>query len=245
MDEWGAKLDTYLDGELATEELRALQTHLRQCPECTEQLLTRTQLRQAVHAAGKRYTAPAELRARVLRSSQRRPRGVRWWGFASAAVACGLVAAFLLGAMLGRGTGGNPIVSQLVDAHVATLASASPVDVMSTDRHTVKPWFQGKLPFTFNLPELANSNFTLVGGRMTYLQQTPGAHLIFQVRKHEISVFIFQDRPETGRGAAALSRLAFNVTTWSEAGLRYYVVGDASREDIDGLAELLKAAGRG
>ena len=120
----------------------------------------------------------------------------------------------------------------------------SPVDVVSTDRHTVKPWFQGKVPFTFNLPELGNSNFTLPGGRVTYLQQTPGAHLIFQVRKHEISVFIFQDRPETGRGMAALSRLSFNVATWQEGGLRYYVVGDASREDINALVELLKAAGR-
>jgi anti-sigma factor RsiW len=79
---------------------------------------------------------------------------------------------------------------------------------------------------------------------VTYLQQTPGAHLIFQVRKYEISVFVFQDRPETARGAAALSRLSFNVTTWNEGGLRYYLVGDASREGINTLAELLKAAGR-
>jgi anti-sigma factor (TIGR02949 family) len=246
MDEWGAKLDTYLDGELATEEQRGLQTHLRQCPDCTEQLLTRTQFRRAVRAAGKRYAAPAELRARVLGGSRAQPRLVRWWGFALAGVACGFLAALLLGAMLGqRVAGGNPIVSELVDAHVATLASTTPVDVVSTDRHTVKPWFQGKVPFTFNLPELANSNYTLVGGRVTYLRQMPGAHLIFAVRKHQISVFIFQDRPETGRGAAPLSRLSFNVTTWNEGGLRYYVVGDASREDLNGLAELLKATGRG
>ena len=77
---------------------------------------------------------------------------------------------------------------------MATLASASPVDVISADRHTVKPWFQGKIPFAFNLPELQNSEFSLLGGRMTYLDQTPGAHLIYDVRKHHISVFIFQEQ---------------------------------------------------
>jgi|SRR5438445_13863468 len=63
-----------------------------------------------------------------------------------------------------------------------------------TDRHTVKPWFQGKIPFAFDLPELQNSEFSLLGGRMTYLDQTPGAHLIYDARKHHISVFVFQER---------------------------------------------------
>jgi len=74
------------------------------------------------------------------------------------------------------------VFSEIADLHVSTLASSSPVDVISTDRHTVKPWFQGKIPFAFNLPELQNSEFTLIGGRMTYLDQTPGAHLIYDAR---------------------------------------------------------------
>ena len=94
------------------------------------------------------------------------------------------------------------VYSELTDLHVATLASASPVDVISTDRHTVKPWFQGKIPFSFNLPELQGTDFTLVGGRVTYLAQTPGAHLIYRLRQHQISVFIFQDR---GSDLAALA----------------------------------------
>jgi anti-sigma factor RsiW len=117
--------------------------------------------------------------------------------------------------------------------------------VISTDRHTVKPWFEGKLPFTFNLPELAGSDFTLVGGRVTYLQQTPGAQLIYRIRKHEISVFIVQDR---GAEAASwvsdpLSMLSFTFETWSKNGLRYFVVGDTSAADIDALSKLLRDAG--
>ena len=83
------------------------------------------------------------------------------------------------------------VFSELADLHVATLASATPVDVISTDRHTVKPWFEGKIPFTFNLPELQGTEFSLVGGRVTYLSQAPGAHLLYRLRKHELSVFIF------------------------------------------------------
>jgi anti-sigma factor RsiW len=132
-----------------------------------------------------------------------------------------------------------------VDQHVAALASSNPVDVVSTDRHTVKPWFEGKIPFTFNLPELQGSPFVLVGGRVAYVNQSPGAELIFRVRQHQISVFIFQER---GLGAArkndaVRTALSFEVRTWSHDGLRYFVVGDASAQDLDKLAELIRAAG--
>ena len=104
--------------------------------------------------------------------------------------------------------------SEIADLHVATLASSSPVDVISTDRHTVKPWFQGKIPIAFNLPELENSEFSLLGGRMTYLDQTPGAHLIYDMRKHHISVFVFQERSLPARASDSSlqpSKLSFNM----------------------------------
>jgi anti-sigma factor RsiW len=120
------------------------------------------------------------------------------------------------------------------------------VDVISTDRHTVKPWFEGKIPFSFNLPELGGSPYTLLGGRLSYLGQAPGAQLIFQVGKHRISVFIFQDR--LGRllppGDTISRRLTFNVETFTDDGLRYFVIGDASADDIRQLAEMLKSAAR-
>jgi anti-sigma factor RsiW len=121
------------------------------------------------------------------------------------------------------------------------------VDVISTDRHTVKPWFQGKIPFAFNLPELQNSEFTLLGGRMTYLDQTPGAHLIYDVGKHHISVFVFQERSfklpaSLSENSNSPRNLPFNMETWSQGGLRYFVIGDASAADIDSLAKLFKAA---
>ena len=138
----------------------------------------------------------------------------------------------------------NQTVAELVDLHVATLASATPVDVVSTDRHTVKPWFEGKIPFTFNLPELGSTPYALEGGRMSYLDQAPGAQLIFKSGKHRISVFIFQNRPAMHIPAAdnRSTRLTFNLESWTDAGLSYFVIGDAEASDIHNLAELLKAA---
>src|SRR3989454_12268228 len=90
------------------------------------------------------------------------------------------------------------------------------VDVISSDRHTVKPWFQGKIPFAFDLPQLQNSEFSLLGGRMAYLDQTPGAHLIYDMRKHHISVFVFQERSlrlptRLNENSFAPKNVAFNM----------------------------------
>jgi anti-sigma factor RsiW len=108
----------------------------------------------------------------------------------------------------------------------------------------VKPWFQGKIPFAFNLPELQNSEFSLLGGRMTYLDQTPGAHLIYDVRKHHISVFVFQEKAlpaSLDKNSLSPKNLPFNMETWSQDGLRYFVIGDASTADVNNLAKLFKA----
>jgi len=131
----------------------------------------------------------------------------------------------------------------LVDQHVIMLASVNPVDVVSTDKHVVKPWFQGKLPFTFNPPELAaGSPFTLIGGKLVYAQHAPGAELVYQVRQHKISVFIFQARDVHGEPTAG--NQAFVVNGWQQGGLQYYIVTDAAREDADRLRALLQDANR-
>jgi len=139
------------------------------------------------------------------------------------------------------------LLSELTDIHVANLAASSPVDVVSSDRHTVKPWFQGKVPFSFNLPELAGSPFTLVGGRLTYLDHEPGAHLIYNIGAHHISVFVFRDQPDLAHafstGESSRDVLKFHVESWSAHELRYFVVGDASDEFIHKLTSMWKEAG--
>ncbi len=225
--------------------MRTFDAHMRGCASCSADALARVQLKRAIQAAGTRYTPSSEFRKRMQRKIAAKPRrsfGLGWTLAAAAAVI--LVAATLTSAYLGTRSGRNQVFSEIADLHVATLASSSPVDVVSTDRHTVKPWFQGKIPFAFNLPELQNSEFTLLGGRMTYLDQTPGAHLIYDLRKHHISVFVFQERSLPARldENPVSKKQPFNLETWSQGGLRYFVIGDASAADIDSLAKLFKAA---
>jgi anti-sigma factor RsiW len=245
-ESWKAKLDTYHDGELSEEEMRTLDAHLRECHACSADALGRVQMKRAIHAAGKRFAPSAEFRKRVQQSIAPKPqRSFRLGWMLAAATAVVLVVGTLTSTYVGS-RDRDRVFSEIADLHVATLASSSPVDVISTDRHTVKPWFQGKIPFAFNLPELQNSEFSLLGGRMTYLDQTPGAHLIYDVRKHRISVFVFPERSlkspaSLGEKSLSPKELPFNVETWSQGGLRYFVIGDASAADIDGLARLFRA----
>ncbi|MGA2416947.1 MAG: zf-HC2 domain-containing protein [Candidatus Sulfotelmatobacter sp.] len=245
-ESWKSKLDMYIDGEVPEEEMRTFDAHVRGCHSCSADALVLVQMKRAIHVAGKRYTPSAEFRKRMQQKIAAKPRrsfGLAWTLAAAAAVI--LVVGTLTSAYLGTRSGRDQVFSEIADLHVATLASSSPVDVISTDRHTVKPWFQGKIPFAFNLPELQNSGFTLLGGRMTYLDQTPGAHLIYDAGKHHISVFIFREQSlpaSLDKDPVSPKQLTFNMETWTQAGLRYFVIGDASATNVDNLAKLFKAA---
>jgi len=249
--ERSAQLDAYLDGELNAQEIVLIEAHLRECPSCAAESVRRMQWKRATRSAGLRYTAERALRERIQNQLSKKGRGgvaMSWkWraAYAVPALALVLLAAALLVNQNVRRTRNQQVISELADLHVATMASNTPVDVLSTDRHTVKPWFQGKIPFAFNLPDLKNSEFSLLGGRMTYLDQMPGAHVIYDVRKHHMSVFVFQERSlraKLDRNSLPPKNLSFNLETWSQGGLRYFVIGDASAADISNLAKLLKTA---
>jgi anti-sigma factor RsiW len=246
-ESWKEKLDTYLDNELPEEEMRTFDAHVRGCTSCSADALARVQMKRTIQVAGKRFTPGADFRRRMQQTIASKPqRSLRLGWILAAAAAAILVAGALTSTYMGNRSSRDHVYSEIADLHVATLASASPVDVISTDRHTVKPWFQGKIPFAFNLPELQNSEFTLLGGRMAYLDQTPGAQMIYDVRKHHISVFVFQERSLRGgldENSLSPKKLPYNMETWSQGGLRYFVIGDASAADIDGIAKLFKATG--
>jgi anti-sigma factor RsiW len=244
-DSWRNKIEAYADAELPAGEMRTMGDHLRGCTSCTADLLGRAQLKRATRNAGKRFSPSLDLRQRVQSGVAAGDKLPSRWGWMPklAAAAAFVVFAFLLVRGWTSYQQGQTF-AELADLHVATLASAAPVDVVSTDRHTVKPWFQGRLPFTFNLPELANTPFTLEGGRMSYLGQAPGAQLIFKIGNHRISVFIFQNRLDRRftPGDRRSRRVTFNVESWTEEDLRYFVIGDADPNDIHKLSELLMNA---
>lgn len=252
---WTEKLDAYFDGELPASEARSLQQHLRECATCSALGLAKVQAKLVVKSAGQRFVPDPAFRARIEKSMTGRARSsglslsLKGRGWLPVFEIITVAAVVLIGAALfltlHRERGEQQLISELVDQHVATLASANPVDVISSDRHTVKPWFEGKIPFTFNLPELQGTPFVLVGGRVSYLSQSPGAELIFRVRQHQISVFLFQERGPTHmrENEAVQTALSFQVRSWRHNGLSYFVIGDASPLDLDKLSELMKAAG--
>jgi anti-sigma factor RsiW len=243
-ESWKAKLDTYLDGELPSEEMRTFDAHVHNCSSCAADALAHVQMKRGIQAAGKRFAPTSEFRRRVQSNIATKPqRSFRLtWMFAAALSI--VVVASLLTTYLGvQRSRREQAYSEIADLHVAALASSSRVDVVSSDRHTVKPWFQGKIPFALDLPEVQNSEFSLLGGRMTYFGQTPGAHLIYTIRKHEISVFVFQEGALRDRwvdSSSLTKHLSFSMETWSQGGLRYFVIGDASIADIHNLAKLFK-----
>jgi anti-sigma factor RsiW len=246
-DQWRHKLDAYIDGAGSPEELSNFEAHVRTCPSCAADAVGRLQMKRLTRAAAARFTPSPEFRQRIEKSIQ--PKRPPVWTFgwmprlSVAAVALILVVVGL--ALWTRHSAREQALAELVDLHVATLASANPVDVVSTDRHTVKPWFQGKLPFTFNLPELQNSPFKLIGGRVAYFEHNPAAQLLFQIRSHQLSVFILQDQPGIvpfAMGVNSERELAFNVETWSDGGLRYAIISDANSADLHALGDLLRSA---
>jgi anti-sigma factor RsiW len=262
-DRWQAMLDAYADESCSPEEIAALDDHLRSCPACAVEALNRIQAKRAIRAAAARFAPSPEFRLRIGTLVQEKSKPARrfgrptWMpGLAWAAVAAILIVAFLGSvALWTRHVARQQAEAELLDLHIATLASANPVDVISTDRHTVKPWFQGKLPFTFNLPELQNSSYKLLGGKLVYFDHSPGAQLLFELGKHQLSVFILQDQPSIALPGIALPGIAlpgsvagssrekgFSVESWSRAGLRYVVISDASPTDVHALSELLRAA---
>lgn len=244
---WRGKLDAYLDGELAATEARALSAHLRSCAPCAEEALQRAQVKRFAATGGKREL-DTQSQAGISKSvATRPPHQTRWeWKILVAPALVLVIFSVAINLYVGRAAVRRQrVYRELIGLHVAALANATHVDVLSNDPHTVKAWFQGKLPFTFNLPELQGSEFVLLEGRGIDFAGTPGAHLIYQAGTHNISVFIFQDR---GTQTAILpsgpvGSSSFVVENWSKNGLRYFVVAEVSPDEIQALSKLLRDAG--
>src|SRR5690242_19308801 len=161
-------LQTFLDNELETSENSRVSGHLRDCADCSRELANVVRLKRATHQAGQRFTPSAAFQRKMIAQfSGAKVQRQSWWS-RTIVVVPSLLTVVLLVVSLGlyQRERGVAFCRELTDLHVSTLASATPVDVVSSDRHTVKPWFAGRLPFTFNLPELQGSQYDLIGGRM-------------------------------------------------------------------------------
>jgi anti-sigma factor RsiW len=203
-------------------------------------------MKRAVMSAGRAYQPSPEFRAKVRQQiGSHKSSRIPWLSLGLATAALVIVGLISVQFAPSRAQT-RQVASEIADLHVSNLASSTPVDVVSTDRHTVKPWFQGKLPFTFDLPELAGTDFTLVGGRLVFIEREPAALLLFKYRSHFISVFVLPDSAPVSRlGDSLRKQASFNLQSWQQAGLRYVMITDAEAVHAQRLANLLQTtAGR-
>jgi anti-sigma factor RsiW len=235
------RLDTFLDGELAESEKAAFEEHLASCPSCAAEAFGRLRLRETTRLAGRRFTPAPALVGRVMRVSRLAKTPGWTWPLAAAAA---VVLAAGVAALAVQRTNRELAFGELADLHAANLAGATRVEIASSDQHVVKPWFQGRVPFSVSLPDTLPPPWRLEGGRVTFVDQLPAAHLLFEVRRHEISVFVLQDRPDVRRrfGDGPRIERTYNVTSWSAGGLRWIAVGDVGMAELKELGRVLAAA---
>jgi anti-sigma factor RsiW len=236
------KVALYADDEMDGAAREKMTAHLHSCADCTAALAAHLDLKKAVRIAGKHFSAPPDLHAAVFKQV-RAPQGVSpWWKWAMAPVAAVLLAAVIFA--LRPVSQPNSVVAGLVDQHV-TMTAANHLDVISEDRHTVKPWFTGKLPFTFNPPALASdSPYKLLGANLVYAQQKPGAELVYQAGRHKVSIFVFSALDQETREPAWKQELSYTISTWSSGGRQCYLVTDANKDEARQLAIMFQEANR-
>lgn len=225
-------LHGYFDGELDAARAAEFEAHLPGCAECSRSLAAQQELRRALRAADLYAPAPPGLRARL----RRRP-PVLWPGLAAAA-SLAVLSLGLWHALPGSHAGG---AGPVLDAHLRSLQLSHLTDVTSTDQHTVKPWFDGKLDFAPPVADLAASGFPLLGGRLDVVDGRTVAALVYGRRKHVINVFVAPSAAADAAPVAGVER-GYAWTRWTRGGMSWWAISDAAPADLAELARLLSAS---
>jgi anti-sigma factor RsiW len=214
--------------ESAAGERAERDNHLAECARCANAVVAALHSRRAVRDAMAFPAASSALRLRLMKQA-RAPRVMAPWWITVAAV-LGMVVVLSTTALRRES---QPALPELIDMHVTMLAGANPVDVISTNRHSVRPWFEGRVSFGVPVPDLASTPFQLIGGRVVYWHGSQVAYLLVGKGAHRISVFVLrpQDAPKT-LGTAGPS---LNALSWQDFGLTFIAVADTPPADLDQL----------
>jgi len=247
-------LEAYLDGEIDQMRGVELEDHLAVCADCRQSLEGQRALKGLLHNAGLRFSAPAGLKDEILGSLRSAPVKAteedkttsRWRWIALPAVrwaaAVVLFIALAGGLMFwSRGQAEQKLAAQVVDNHVRSLLAGHLADVASSDQHTVKPWFAGKISFSPSVADFTAKGFPLTGGRLDYMDNQTVAALIYQRRAHIINVFIY---PDAGRSSPVImQQRGFNLIHWAGGGMEYWVVSDLNVSELQELVAMLRSPG--
>jgi anti-sigma factor RsiW len=242
------QVSAFIDGELPASEAQALEQHVATCPPCGLSVVSALRLKSATTRASQRFAVPpaalsrltAQLRAEtapVAEAPKQLAHVIAFPTWAWSALAATLIVGM---SFLGWQTThpANTLSAELLDQHLAVISSGSAPEVISSDRHTVKPWFQGKLPFSFNLPEAFPSGTVLKGGDLTFVHGQPAALLLFTVGKHQASVFLTQHPLNTNTFSSTAEQSGFTIQYANTQSLHITAVSDVNPAN---LAEVVAA----
>jgi mycothiol system anti-sigma-R factor len=239
----GGILHGYLDGELDAARASEFERHLEICPECLSALEAQETLRTALQRAQLYETAPVALRRKIRASlPAARPVGfglqwmsMRWLALAAAA----LLIAFVGWRVMPNFKNENQYqAAEMIDAHLRSLQAGHLTDVTSTDQHTVKPWFDGKLDFAPPVRDFANDGLPLQGGRLDVLRGRAVAALVYGRRKHIVNVFVWpSSEPDVAPREG--SKLGYQWMEWRKGGMEFCAVSDTSATDLEQLQRLI------
>jgi anti-sigma factor RsiW len=240
-------IDGYLDGELDLVRNLEIDKHLQECALCSQGYKGHQSLRDAIRGGALYFKPPSDLRGRIQLSlrtaakAEASPRVLSWrWLNVTAPMAAAAVVVLALVPLL-RGPSADELLSrEVIASHVRSLMANHLADVPSSDQHTVKPWFNGKLDFSPPVADLAEKGFPLVGGRLDYLDQKPVAALIYQRQKHFINLFVWPSSGGSEGATRSVTRQGYHVLHWTRSGMTYWAVSDLEENQLREFTQLIQ-----
>jgi anti-sigma factor RsiW len=235
-------IEAHFDGELDLSQQVLVREHLEGCADCSAAYGELARQRGDIRSQPLYYHAPESIHRRVtalLREADRVQPVQRLWPWRWTAVAASIILTVSLGAnlalMVARRTESHLIAQEAMSGHVRAMLSSHLMDVVSSDRHTVKPWFGDKLDFSPDVKDLAGQGFPLSGGRVDYLDGRPVAALVFRRAQHVITLFTW---PSGLSRTDEVSQRGFHVVAWTKEGMAYWAVSDLNVSELKRFASL-------
>jgi anti-sigma factor RsiW len=237
-------LSAFVDGELEPAVSKSVRDHADGCAACRQRLANLESIRQMVRRAPY-YQAPDALRARLTHSQTRPIARSQLLAWAAAVVMVASLSGSILIVRSSKRSAQavdavDVIAQEVVSSHVRAMMGEHLFDVRSTDQHTVKPWFLGKLDFSPPVTDLAQAGFPLTGGRLDYVAGHPVAALVYTRGQHTINVFVWPESSDSIRSPDARAIRGFHVRHWTHGGMSYWAVSDVNDADLDQFVRALQ-----
>jgi anti-sigma factor RsiW len=237
-----------VDGQLDLLKNLEIEQHLQECATCANEHRAIQAVRASIRSEAPYYAPPSALHARIrtaLRSASRagpaaQPRRAHWLALAASLLFV-VIAGWSLFSLLGPRAGNSRLTEELVASHVRSqMLPNHRVDVESSNQHTVKPWFEGKLDFSPAVQDLTSEGFPLAGGRLDYLDHRPVAALVYHRHKHLINLFIWPSAPSAEASLERSTRQGYHLFHWTQSGMNYWTVSDLNESELTEFVGLIK-----